>query len=374
MPEMQEAALCAPDESPDFFYIIKADGQFEKYDTELNLLSDETYFPFSGFYSYSEDIDGDNKGELIFRSRDGEQLIISENDFSSYSFANIAGLEGIRNFSLKLNGRKPRELALFTDTEELILVYLSNNLYYLQYPVYSGIYVVVLLFILLIQKTQRHIAEQKYEAEKKIAEWQLKAIKNQIDPHFTLNIINSIGSLFYKQEREKADYLFGKYSKFLRTTILNSDKIITTLQDELDHVENYLVLEKFRNDGKLNWQFDLDKNVNMEIKIPKMLIHTFVENAMKHGLRNLEKDGMLSISMSASDNEHVIVVRDNGIGRAGALKLSTFGTGKGMQILDQILELYYNLMKVRITYTINDLYNDEKESAGTEIAIIIPKQ
>ncbi len=370
-PEWFGASLYASNEQ-NCFYIIKNTGQVEKFDSDLNIMSQNYILPLSNIIPFSEDVDEDNEDELIFFSKDVDKLIVTRNDFSSYVFANIAGIGNIRSYSLKLNDNGPRELVVSSDKEELTLLYQFNYLYYLRYPVYAGVYFLILLLILLIQKAQKHRAELKYETEKRIAELQLKAIKNQIDPHFTLNIINSIGSLFYKQDREKADYVFGKYSKLLRQTILNSDKILTTLSDELDYVENYLELEKFRNGSKFCWKTDIIENTNLNIKIPKMLIHTFVENAIKHGLKHLEGNGELFISVYNNNKEYQIIIRDNGIGRKKAKKNEDESTGKGLIILEQILDLYYNLMKIRITYTVKDLVDENENALGTEVLIKIP--
>jgi sensor histidine kinase YesM len=103
-----------------------------------------------------------------------------------------------------------------------------------------------------------------------------------------------------------------------------------------------------------------------------MLIHTFAENSVKHGLKHREKDGELNILIFCSKNEYTIRIADNGIGRKKAKDFSLESTGKGLNILDQILDLYFNLMKIRITYTIKDVVDDNNISAGTEVYIKIP--
>ena len=265
-----------------------------------------------------------------------------------------------------------RELAVFSNSNELDFLYSKNYLFFLKYPFYAGIYVAIFLMIWFVEKIIKRRTELKFETEKRIAELQLKSIKNQLDPHFTLNIINSIGSLFYKKDNEKADYVFSKYSKLLRSTILNSDKIVTTLADELEYVENYLELERFRSDGKFSWELKVDTNIDKQIKIPKMLIHTFVENSIKHGLRHLEKAGKLSISISDNFDSSKIIIQDNGVGRRRANEIEFGNTERGLKILDQILDLYFNLMKVKITYNIEDLIDYDKNSLGTEVNIEIP--
>lgn len=366
------AVLYSNNRQSNYFYIINNNGLVEKRNASFKVISRRHLPPLNGMPVIKENVDGEAGDELIFESRDLDKLIIARSDFSNYVTVNSAGMRYIRYISLKLNGHKSPELVVSSNAQELILSYGFNDLYYLKYPVWAGIYLTVLLMVLLIEKGQRHRSELRYQTEKNIAELQLKAIKNQIDPHFTLNTLNSIGSLIYKQDRDKADYVFGKYSKLLRQTILNSDKILTTLSDELDYVENYLELEQFRNGDKFNWNITVPESIKRDVKIPKMLIHTFVENAVKHGLRHLDKGGELTISIDDHTDNYTLVIRDNGIGRQRAQEIEIANTGKGLGILDQILDLYYKLMKVRITYSIRDRVDNNGDPLGTEARIKIP--
>ncbi|MDO8549319.1 MAG: hypothetical protein Q7S39_04085 [Ignavibacteria bacterium] len=158
----------------------------------------------------------------------------------------------------------------------------------------------------------------------------------------------------------------------MRQTVLNSDKIITTLSDELEYVGNYLELEKFRNGSKFCWEINLAEDIETNINIPKMLIHTFAENAIKHGLKHLEGNGKIIISIGKNLKEYEILISDNGIGRQEAKKIEFESTGKGLGILNQILDLYYDLMKIRITYVIKDIIDGKENSSGTEVLIKIP--
>jgi sensor histidine kinase YesM len=223
-----------------------------------------------------------------------------------------------------------------------------------------------------IQKIQRYQTEQKYAAEKKVAELQILAINNQLNPHFTFNILNSIGNLFRQQDTEKADYIFGKYSKLLSKTILNSDNIRTTIGEEIEYVKNYLDLEKFRLSNDLKYDVLMAATVNSGTLIPKMLIYTFIENAIKHGIRHLSGQGTLNIKISQNNNDYEIRITDNGIGREMAKKTAIFSTGKGLKILDQILDLYQNLEGIKITYSLQDMYDSQNNPSGTEAIINVP--
>ncbi|MCF6268177.1 MAG: histidine kinase [Melioribacteraceae bacterium] len=353
-------------------FLIYGKGEIDQFDENLEIIN--TYNLPKSAYGIPKEFDLDNDGELelIFSGEFGEALVITRNDFSDPTIIDISDIGRLYSFSLIEMGKNGNQLFVHGSKYSYIFKYESSILYYLEYIIYVGIFLGFFSIIVLIQKSQRYRIEKRYIAERKIAELQMKSIKNQIDPHFTLNLINSIGSLFAKQDIEKANYIFGKYSKLLRTTILGSDNILTTLKSEIEYVENYLALEKFRLQNKFEYKIEIDDSVNQKNKIPKTLIHTFVENAIKHGLRHLEVKGELNISIRKSNPDYIICIRDNGIGRAKAKELSIISTGKGLSIMNQILELYLNLEKVQITYKIIDLFDNENNSIGTEVCIDIP--
>ncbi len=356
---------------PDYFFQVTENGFVEKLDRNLKVVEKLTFNLVFGKY-YLFDLDQDGNDELVFQSKDLDHLIISRNDFSEYEIVNCPGVRRLNHCSIKLNGNSNPELFAQFGNIKYLIKYKFNSLYSLRYPLYAGIYLGVLVFIFMIQKAQKYRAEIKQNTEKKIAELQMRAIKNQVDPHFVLNILNSIGSLIYKDDREKADYVFGKYSKMLRSTILNSDKIITTLSDELDYVKYYLELELFRLNYKFSYELKIDADVDTNIKIPKMLVHTFAENSIKHGLRHLESEGKLLIHIYSTEKYCNIVIRDNGIGRQKAKQIEVENTSKGLGILTEILDLFFSLTGKRLTYTIKDLFDENNTAAGTEVIINIP--
>ncbi len=252
--------------------------------------------------------------------------------------------------------------------------YYHNKYYYLKYPFYSGIYLFLLMIVVGIQKLQKFQTERKIAIEKQISELQLKTIRSQMDPHFTFNALNTIGSIIYKEDKEQAHRYFTKFSKLVRATLEASDKITRTLKEELDFVENYLTLEKIRFHDKFNYSINVSDSVNKNRMIPKMIIQIYVENAIKHGLKHKEKNGKLTINVTTTDKDLLITVEDNGIGRKRAKEMKTFGTGKGLNIMNNIFLLYYKLHKVKISQTINDLLDKDGNPAGTKVEIIIPSE
>jgi len=103
-----------------------------------------------------------------------------------------------------------------------------------------------------------------------------------------------------------------------------------------------------------------------------MLIYTFVENAIKHGIRHLEGKGELVITAESLNKTYTLTISDNGIGRSKAKDYSKFSTGKGLSILDQILDLYFKIEGVRINYEIIDILDDIDKPKGTKVIIKVP--
>ncbi|HET56695.1 MAG TPA: hypothetical protein ENN33_15990 [Ignavibacteria bacterium] len=347
-------------------YLIKSNGEIERIDENLNLIQVSKNIALNNSTAFSLDVDLDDENEVIIYPNGFEQLIITRNDFSNPVTLNIPGSKQIQSHSLILNGEKQPTLYVESRDYGYHFNYYKNPRYFLKYFIYMGIYVVIILFIWMIQKTQRYRVAQKFEAEKQMASLQLKAIKNQVDPHFTLNVINSIGSLIYKKDKDKADYVFAKYSKLLRSTLLNSERIVTTLAEELEYAKTFLDLEKFRYGDKFIYEIKIDENINQSMKIPRMLIHTFVENAIKHGIKHLDADGKIEILAHKNGEITTIKIVDNGIGRAKAKELTEFSTGKGLRIIDQIIEMYYKWEGEKIAYEIID-----RNGQGTEIIITV---
>ena len=121
-------------------------------------------------------------------------------------------------------------------------------------------------------------------------------------------------------------------------------------------------------------KFEIDEEVKQNISLPKLLIHSFVENAIKHGLRHIKKDGKLEIKAFKKNKSTIIIISDNGIGREKAMQYSSLSTGKGIGIVNQTLELYFKLKNVRIKYKITDLYNEAGNPTGTRVDILKPNR
>ncbi len=254
--------------------------------------------------------------------------------------------------------------------------YFQNPFYYWQYPIYVGIYLIISFIFYIVMYFQRKALKSKFEQEKKVAQLELLTIKNQIDPHFIINAINSLGAVIFKsnQEKQQSYQFLINLTSLIRDTLQNSQKVSLSLKDELDFVENYLRLQQFR--FRDSFEFEIDNRVENPAKteIPKMVIQTFAENAVKHGLAHkIDGKGKIVIEVSQEKSAIQIIIQDNGIGRKKAGEVSTGSTGKGMEIIHQIIELYNRLKKTYVSFKVVDLLESGKP-AGTRVQIFIPQK
>lgn len=317
------------------------------------------------------DINSDGKLEYLFMGENRKSFIIVQNNLADVITIPVYGASSYPVISKVLReGQKPEFYAQFEGAGSFFSYY-KNPIYSFRYLLYIALYLGILSVVLIISKIARYREKLKLQTEREIASLQMKAIKNQIDPHLTLNILNAIGSLYVSEkEKDKADFLFAKYAKLVRQTVINSDQIIISLSDEMDFVRNYLDLEQFRLKDLFKYQIDIGNDVDTSIKIPRTLLHSFVENAIKHGIRNRAKGGLLTINIDIIPGAVQIIVEDNGPGLGSGVK-SENDTGKGFLIINEMIELYYRLEHSRISYKVEKIFKADNSVIGTRALIKI---
>ena len=248
-------------------------------------------------------------------------------------------------------------------------IYQRTTFWLVCFLLMSGLFI-LLGFVISNQRKRQH--QFQLENDKKMAQLKLLSVKNQMDPHFTINAINSIASIVLKGERERAYAYFVKLSQMIRMIIGSSDKLTCTLKDELGLVKGYLDINKFRFSDKFDYQIIISPGLDLNRYIPKMSIQTFTENAVKHGLLMMKGKGMLKISLTETNEDLKIEVEDNGIGREKAQQNLSISTGKGLLILQDYYDYFNRYSQVKISWEINDLHNDSGIACGTRAVVNIP--
>ncbi len=315
------------------------------------------------------DVDGDGMKEYLVPDRIKNRFVIYRRNFTHPADIDIPLTGGPMHVSLIKQANYPVKIFMQIIPDTYIISYSHNKLYLIQWIfIPFSMFMFLYLVIFGIGRIQHTILQQRYKDERRITKLQIKAIKNQIDPHFTLNMVNAIGSLFMRKETDQAYEVFTRYSRMLQSTINSSEKIVISLYKELDYVRNYLEIQQFRLENKFTYNINIAKGINTDkIKIPRMLVYTFIENSVKHGIAPLRGKGRIVIEVLQEKSMTVITITDNGIGIKQAGQHPTYGTGKGLIILDEIIELFYKLENTRIHYELAD-----GDAGGTVARIYIP--
>jgi len=157
----------------------------------------------------------------------------------------------------------------------------------------SGIALMSLLSYNL--QAQKSLAQRQAHTEKLAREAELFKLRQQLQPHFLFNSLNSINALIGLQPQE-ARKMIQQLSDFLRSTLKKEDQQSVTLEEEIQHLALYLEIEKMRFGHRLATDLDLDAGSG-QLKLPPMLLQPIVENAIKFGL--YDTIGQVTIRMTA---------------------------------------------------------------------------
>lgn len=157
--------------------------------------------------------------------------------------------------------------------------------------------------------TQVELSQITYQ-EEMVVKSELRALQAQIHPHFLFNALNTIIS-YCRTDALKARELLIKLSEYLRTGFKTSENFIP-LQQEIEHIKNYLSIEEARFSDRLQVFYDVDPDLVCDI--PPLILQPLVENALKHGLAQKTSDGHLKIIVKQLPNVIQISIEDNGCG------------------------------------------------------------
>ena len=152
----------------------------------------------------------------------------------------------------------------------------------------------------------------KLKKDELLALSELKLLQNQINPHFLFNTLNMIYKTAYKEKAMDTSAMVNKTSMLLRYALDKANRT-SDLYSEIESIENYIYIQERRFHQRIKFVLNVEDNLP-NIQVPGMLIQPLVENSVKHGLKDVIKDGEVLINVQHIDDHIVISVSDNGIG------------------------------------------------------------
>lgn len=195
----------------------------------------------------------------------------------------------------------------------------SQTLWFQALVIASLVALVALVFLWYRRRLRRKEAAQRKLSEVKlrVQAAEIAALRNQINPHFIFNVLNSIQNFYVQNDLENANRYLVKFSRLMRDGLQFSNRQWISLQTELDFLNTYLELEQMRFPEKFSFAMKIDPDIDPHSSfLPPFLFQPILENAIKHGFKEIQYPGKLEISIRASEEEEFfdITIEDNGPG------------------------------------------------------------
>ena len=170
---------------------------------------------------------------------------------------------------------------------------------------------------------------QRYrEREALLAQAQLQALKMQLQPHFLFNSLNSISSLI-PEEPAVAVRMVARLGDFLRLTLHNSGRDEITLHEEIEFLRAYLEIQMIRFADRLTVEIEVPADVS-EARVPNLILQPLVENAIRHGISQLNDRGVIKIRAARTNGTLKLDIEDNGPGMSDFHTVSEASSGLGL--------------------------------------------
>lgn len=228
--------------------------------------------------------------------------------------------------------------------------------------------IAVLFFLYRLMKKKRAFLQERLLNQ--ISRLRMENIRNHVSPHFTFNVLNREISRFKGTDRERSGLV--DLVKLLRKSLEMTEKLSVPLREELDFVQTYIGLERDRLGENFILDLSVDTTLDVEkIIVPSMIVQIPVENAIKHGLAGMEGEKRLEISVMPEGNGVRIMIADNGRGYLPQVMSPTRGTGTGLKVLYQTIQLLNAKNKgEKIRFEITNLADGMR--TGTGVSVYIP--
>ena len=250
-------------------------------------------------------------------------------------------------------------LAWWYQEEEQYLDFLSEN-FYLRWAILGLAEQLVSLLALVVSQLERQEEFRKREAQmlqlSKDAE--LAQLRQQLQPHFLFNSLNSINALVVSQP-QKAREMVLQLSEFLRGTIRKDSHSWISLEEELNYLKMYLDIERVRFGHRLEVDFDIDPTF-LSVRIPQLLIQPLVENAIKHGLYGVTGEVKIEVSGQKESSYLVLEIKNPFDSESHAQE----GTGFGLSSVERRLYLLFGR---------TDLLESGPEGSSFRVRLKIPQ-
>jgi sensor histidine kinase YesM len=197
-----------------------------------------------------------------------------------------------------------------------------------------------------------------------------------MNPHFIFNCLSSINRFIFKNDNKEASDYLTKFSRLIRMVLIQSQKKLIPLEDELEMLRLYLDMERMRFKNGFDYSITTNNTIDAgAIFIPPLLLQPFCENAIWHGLMHKDGQGHLNISITEENRFLICTITDDGVGREKAATYKSKSAEKekslGLKITANRLALLNREQNIGTSYKIEDVLNEEGNVEGTKVQLKI---
>ncbi|WP_223034631.1 tetratricopeptide repeat-containing sensor histidine kinase [Hanstruepera marina] len=286
------------------------------------------------------------------------------------TLTNERNLQYVNDLIIKYESEKKNsQIKALANENEIVKLKLAQNKRTLILSLLGGCLALIILFVLNRQRQLKN--------DKKIVTLEQEMLRNQMNPHFIFNSLNSIKLYIINNEKENAVYYLNKFSKLIRKILVASNEKEISLEDELETMSLYINIENIRFSNAIDYNVIIDDSINPAlIKVPSLIFQPFLENAIWHGLSSKAENKKISLHVKSDNPNYVtITITDNGIGRVASKKIKETKKLKrkslGIQITRARLENFSKNYTYDYDLKINDLY-ESGNAIGTQVVVNIP--
>ena len=200
------------------------------------------------------------------------------------------------------------------------------------------------------------------EQEQLARVYELKALSSQINPHFLYNTLDTIIWMAEFQDTNRVVSITKALATYFRLA-LNGGEDLIPLTKEVDHVRQYLYIQQQRYEEKLSYEIQVDENIP-DILLPKLVLQPLVENAIYHGIKEINRPGKIQLTVQYQSPSIKITIEDNGVGLKKQGTSNKALGGVGIQNVKERLALYFG-EEFKMEF-------DSVENSYTKVYLTIP--
>jgi tetratricopeptide (TPR) repeat protein len=237
----------------------------------------------------------------------------------------------------------------------------------------SYIYILIGFSILIIMIAALGIRQVRFSNQQKEMALEQKLLRSQMNPHFIFNSLQAIQNFILKNDQKDAVKYLGSFASITRTVLESSRFEKISVKKEIALLENYLQLQKLRFGERFDYMIHVDPSIDIDnMDLPPMLSQPFIENALEHGMRDIENGGKIDIYFTVKDNNLLFEVVDNGKGIKTEDAETKQHQSMALAITKERIALMNKRARHKATFTISEAFPLEAIRKGVKVNFSIP--